>query len=228
VNDNIFHSGLYESSPGLYFCCRITIMNYNLLVFSFTVLIISLVPGLNVMLIVSQSIHGGMKSSTLSVLGIVASNLIYLLLSLFGLGVVLLKFPQLFQVIKYGGVLFTLYSAWLMLKAGFSNRSAPAEELKTDSRGRYFVQGMLTVVSNPKSFIFWVTVLPGFVNPAADILPQVGLFGVVAILIDTFVLLSYGYLAGIAAPVIQRRSKKGQYILSGLILVAVAVWLWFS
>lgn len=203
-------------------------MNYNLLVFSFTVLVISLIPGLNVMLIVSQSIHGGLKSSTLSVLGIVTSNLIYLALCLLGLGVILLKFPEVFQVIKYGGVLFTLYSAWILLKAGLSRESESTQEVKSDSSGRYFIQGMLTVVSNPKSFIFWVTVLPGFVDTNGNILGQVGFFGIVAILIDTMVLLTYGYLANAAAPFIQRRSQKGQYLISGLILVAVAVWLFFS
>lgn len=203
-------------------------MNYNLLVFSFTVLVISLIPGLNVMLIVSQSIHGGLKSSTLSVLGIVTSNLIYLVLSLLGLGVILLKFPEVFQVIKYAGVLFTLYSAWILLKAGLSRETESKEEVKSDSSGRYFIQGMLTVVSNPKSFIFWVTVLPGFVDTNGNILGQVGFFGVVAILIDTMVLLAYGYLANVAAPFIQRRSQKGQYLISGLILVAVAVWLFLS
>jgi homoserine/homoserine lactone efflux protein len=203
-------------------------MNYNLLVFSFTVLVISLIPGLNVMLIVSQSIHGGLKSSTLSVLGIVTSNLIYLVLSLLGLGVILLKFPEVFQIIKYAGVLFTLYSAWILLKAGMSREPESKEEVKSDSSGRYFIQGMLTVVSNPKSFIFWVTVLPGFVDTKGNILGQVGFFGIVAILIDTMVLLTYGYLASAAAPFIQTRSQKGQFIISGLILVAVAVWLFFS
>ena len=151
-------------------------MSYNLLLFSFTIIVISLIPGLNVMLVVSQSIQGGLKESTTSIMGIVVGNVIYFAVSILGLGAFLIKFPEAFNVIKFAGVAFTIYSAWSLLKLGFAKQTDQIDFIRSGKSGKTFVQGMLTIISNPKAFIFWITVLPGFVDRQQNILVQVGNF----------------------------------------------------
>ncbi len=202
-------------------------MDYHLLVFALTVLVISLIPGLNVVFVISQSVHGGLRSSIPSILGIVTGNLIYLGISILGLGVILAQFPEVFQVIKYGGVAFTLYNAFKLIKAGL--QPTETESNATDiQRDRQFVQGPLTIVSNPKAFIFWITILPTFVHVEKNFLFYVGVFGIMSIVIDTLVLTAYGYVAGKASTLIERRSKNFQFLISGAILALVAIWLFFS
>jgi threonine/homoserine/homoserine lactone efflux protein len=203
-------------------------MSYNLLLFSFTIMVISLIPGLNVMLVISQSIQGGLKGSTTSIAGIVTGNLIYFAASVLGLGAILMRFPEAFTVMKFAGVAFTIYSAWSLLKLGFRKETRRIDFAHTGKSGKNFVQGVLTIVANPKAFVFWITVLPGFLTPQQNILIQVGTFGVVAIIIDTTILFVYGYLASSVAPLLQQKSQKIQFIISGVILLLVAVWLLFS
>jgi homoserine/homoserine lactone efflux protein len=203
-------------------------MGYNLLLFSFTIIVISLIPGLNVMLVVSQSIQRGLKRSTASIAGIVAGNLIYFAVSILGLGALLMRFPETFKVIKFAGVAFTLYSAWSLLKLGLRKDAAQIDFVSPGNRNKDLFQGMLTIISNPKAFIFWITVLPGFVDPQQGIIIQVAVFGVVAIMIDTMILFGYGYLATSIAPLLERKSQSLQFLISGAILALVAVWLVFS
>jgi homoserine/homoserine lactone efflux protein len=201
-------------------------MDSNLIIFISTVIIISSIPGLNVMLVISQSISGGIKKSVLSIIGIVTGNILYLAVSLLGLGVFLLQFPTAFIVLKSIGVAFTLYSAYSLIKASFQKEDSTPEV--KENRRKNFVQGFLTVVSNPKSFVFWMTVLPSFINTGSkDFLSKVAFLGILAIALDTSILFGYAILSSIANRMI-KRSKKIQLLVSGLILMGVAVWLAFS
>jgi homoserine/homoserine lactone efflux protein len=202
-------------------------MDYHILVFTLTVLVISLIPGLNVLFVISQSVQGGLRSSTTSILGIITGNLIYLGISILGLGVIIAQFPEVFKVIKYGGVAFTLYNALKLVKAGLQ-QTEPTANTQVVRNEKQFLQGVLTIVSNPKAFIFWITILPTFVRTENNVLFYVGLFGIVAIMIDTFVLVLYGYVASKAATMIQSPSRNIQFLISGVILGVVGVWLFFS
>ena len=206
---------------------KIKLMDYHLLVFAFTVLVISLIPGLNVLFVISQSVQGGLKSSTHSILGIITGNLIYLCISILGLGVIVSRFPEVFNIIKYGGVAFTLYNAYKLLKAGLQRTEATSDAYVVENE-RQFLQGFLTIVSNPKAFIFWITILPTFVPSKTNFLFSVGMFGIMAIIIDTVVLAAYVFVASKAATVIQARSKNIQLFVSGIILALVGIWLLFS
>ena len=202
-------------------------MDYHLLVFAFTVLVISLIPGLNVLFVISQSVQGGLRSSTSSILGIITGNFVYLCISILGLGVLLSQFPEVFKVIKYGGVAFTFYNAFKLVKAGLQPTESTSNSYPVQSN-KQFLQGFLTIVSNPKAFIFWITILPTFVHSEKNVLFYVGMFGIMAIVIDTIVLLAYGYVATRAATLISSGSRNIQFLISGIILALVGLWLLFS
>jgi homoserine/homoserine lactone efflux protein len=138
-----------------------------------------------------------------------------------------MEFPEAFSVIKFAGVGFTVYSAWTLLKLGL-RPDASQVDFTDFGRRRNFVHGVVTIISNPKAFIFWIMVLPGFIDRSGSILLQVGIFGVVAIIIDTMILFGYGYLASSIAPFLERKSQRIQFIASGAILILVAVWLFIS
>jgi threonine/homoserine/homoserine lactone efflux protein len=202
-------------------------MDYHLLVFTLTVLVISLIPGLNVVFVISQSLHGGFRHTITSILGIITGNLIYLSISILGLGVITLQFPRLFEVIKYAGVAFTFYNAFKLVKAGLQ-RSESSSATAPVQNQQQFLQGVLTIVSNPKAFVFWITILPTFVHSQNNFLFQLGVFGVMAILIDTLVLAVYAYIASRASSLIGAGSANIQFTVSGLILGSVGVWLLFT
>ena len=88
-----------------------------LLVFAITEFLLCLTPGPAVLLVVSQSVRSGFKSSLRATAGILTGNAIYFALSALGLGALLLSSALLFQIIKWVGVLYLVFIGLKMLLA---------------------------------------------------------------------------------------------------------------
>ncbi len=54
-------------------------------------------------------------------------------------------------------------------------------------------------MSNPKAIVFFSALLPQFLNPRADIVPQVVILGLTSVSIEFSLLLGYGIAAGRAS-----------------------------
>ena len=88
-----------------------------LFVFAITEFLLCLTPGTAVLLVISQSVRGGFKSSLRGTAGILAGNAIYFALSAIGLGALLMSSATLFQVIKWVGVAYLVFVGLKMLLA---------------------------------------------------------------------------------------------------------------
>ncbi|MEX0751433.1 MAG: LysE family transporter, partial [Xanthobacteraceae bacterium] len=94
---------------------------------------------------------------------------------------------------------------------------------------RYFTRGLITNILNPKAGIFYVAVLPGFVDPSRDIITQTFFLTIFFVLVATATHVMIVTLAGTALPLLQdeRRRMVIRRTLS-LTLAGVAVWLAWS
>jgi len=63
-------------------------------------------------------------------------------------------------------------------------------------RGRAFVSGFVLQAANPKALVFFVALLPQFIDPAAHVTAQIIVLGVTSVAIELIVLLAYGACAG--------------------------------
>jgi homoserine/homoserine lactone efflux protein len=84
-----------------------------LLVFAITESLLCLTPGPAVLLVVSQSVRSGFKSSLRGTAGILTGNALYFALSALGLGALLMSSAGLFQIIKWVGVAYLIVELWL-------------------------------------------------------------------------------------------------------------------
>jgi len=201
-----------------------------LAVFALTEFLMSLTPGPAVLLVISQSVRTGFWSSVSGVIGILAGNTLYFVLSAFGLGALLVASGRLFQVLKWAGV---IYLMGLGLKMLFSP-SRPDEdpsETGSDRRRRSLMpkpaaQGLITQLSNPRAIIFFTALLPQFVTPGGNVTGQLVTLGIVSIAVEFPVLLFYGWAGGAGA----RLLAKGHFPLfldriAGGFLIAAGVTL---
>ena len=153
-------------------------------------------PGPAVLLVLSQGLARGTASSIWSNLGILAGNTMYFALSGTSLGAVLLASYELFSVIRWVGA---AYLIWLGVTA-FVGKSpvfsvSPSTGTPT-RRGRIFLNGFVLQASNPKALVFFTALLPQFIDPRASVVAQVTILAVTSVVIEFFVLLAYGALAG--------------------------------
>lgn len=123
-------------------------MTGGLLLFAATELLLCLTPGPAVLLIVSQGIRRGFRSSTHGAFGILTSNAIYFALSAAGLGALLIASKQVFDILQIAGAAYlALIGLKMLIKPGRIEEGAVEDAGAASS----YMQGVLTQLANPRS-----------------------------------------------------------------------------
>lgn len=146
------------------------------LVLAFTAMHIamSLSPGPAVLLVSTQGMARGFWAGFASSLGILAGNTVYFILSIFGLGAVLVSSALLFTVIKWTGAAYLIWIGIQTLRN--AHRAAlPERAAEVDAAGSAFRQGLVKQLANPKSVIFFSALLPQFIVPGVTGVADYGL-----------------------------------------------------
>ena len=153
-------------------------------------------PGPAVLLVLSQALSRGTGRAVFSILGIIAANSVYFILSATGVGAILLASYDLFFAIKWIGV---AYLVWLGLNEIFGTPSLsvirPGDDARTDV-WRMFRRGFILQMSNPKALVFFTALVPQFLNPHAPLALQVAILAGTSMAIEFVVQVFYAALAG--------------------------------
>lgn len=161
--------------------------------FLLTSLLVVVIPGTGTIYTVSTGLLYGWRASIAAAIGCTLGIVPHLLVSLFGLSFVV-RCPILFEALKYAGVLYLLYLAWMMWFEGssleFDSASSGA------SPAQIVFKAILLNLLNPKLTVFFLAFLPLFISsttasPIAELLTLSLVF--MAITLIVFVL--YGVLA---------------------------------
>ncbi len=132
--------------------------------FSYVIVSISiiLIPGQDMLFVLTQSIASGNKAGIQTVLGSITGTFIHTLLAAGGLSIIFQHSMVAFNILKISGVIYLLY---LSLQA-FREKPEPiGVSADKTSSGNHFRKGILMNLSNPKVAIFFLTFLPQFVDP---------------------------------------------------------------
>jgi threonine/homoserine/homoserine lactone efflux protein len=157
-------------------------------------LALCLTPGPAVLFVLSQGLRHGGRRSLWANLGILSSNTFYFLLSATGLAAVLVASHQVFTLVKWCGAAYLIYlGVRLLLAPGQSAADFPAG---TRSGWHVLRQGFVLQAANPKALLFFVALLPQFIDPSGSVGLQVGILAVTSIAIEFVVLAGYGLAAG--------------------------------
>lgn len=182
----------------------------------------SLIPGQSMLFVLSQAVWRGARSGAAALAGLQMGYIVWWLLAGLGLGTLAAAFPLAFRLLAIGGA---LYLAWLGIAAlrhsGHASADGPEEAPRPV---RYAMRdGIVVALSNPKSLIYIVALLPPFVDPARSVAPQLLLLAVVAMAID--LLLGSAYiLAGsrLAAAMARPATRRRLDVAVGMIFIAIA------
>jgi threonine/homoserine/homoserine lactone efflux protein len=162
--------------------------------FLITSLVVVLIPGTGVIYTVSTGLVQGGRASVYAALGCTAGIVPHLLATVLGLAAVMHTSALAFRVLKYAGVAYLFYVAYVTWR----DKSAFALD---GSRSRATASGLvikavLLNILNPKLTIFFLAFLPQFVEPGANqpLLPLLVLSAVfMAMTFAVFVV--YGFVA---------------------------------
>lgn len=185
-------------------------------------------PGPNMIYLVSRSITQGRRAGLVSLLGVAAGFLVYLLAAVVGLTAVFALVPAVYTTLKLAGAAYLLFMAWQAIRPGGRSPFAP-ELLPPDSPGRLFTMGLVTNLLNPKIAVLYVSLLPQFIDPSrGDVALQNLVLGLtqiaVALTMNAVWVLTAGSLAAFLAarPVWQRIQRVFMATMLGGLAVKMA------
>ncbi|MGH3735496.1 MAG: LysE family translocator [Micromonosporaceae bacterium] len=134
------------------------------LAFVITTLIVVATPGTGVIYTLSASLSGDRRASLAAATGCTLGIVPHMLATITGLAALLHASAVAFQIVKYAGVAYLLYMAWMTVRdTGTIEVEAPAAPR---SMTRVIVSGILVNLLNPKLTMFFLAFLPQFVDPA--------------------------------------------------------------
>ena len=153
-------------------------------------------PGPAILLSISNSIRFGASKVLLSSFGNICGLLILSTAAIFGLGAILKTSTTLFLVIKLIGATYLIYLGirqWRSKTNFFEDVEKESSQLKSNKR--FFVEGFLIAVTNPKAILFFTALFPQFINMQATLVPQFLIMTFTFMAISFVALTSYGLLA---------------------------------
>ena len=146
-----------------------------ILLFSITVFIASIIPGPSMLLALTHGMQHGARRTMASAAGNVAVTMVQALISIVGLGTVLMASETVFMVIKWTGAAYLVYMGLSILFSSGLGLPGPSRGSGTGEQiplGKLFLQASMVTAGNPKAIVFFTAVFPQFITPEAGYLVQ--------------------------------------------------------
>jgi threonine/homoserine/homoserine lactone efflux protein len=132
------------------------------------------IPGPNIIYIVTRSVDQGRRAGLVSALGVETATLVHVTAASLGLSALLLSSALAFTVVKYIGAAYLIF---LGLRTLFSRPSGHQEMVvEPKPLSQIYFQGVVVNLLNPKTALFFLAFLPQFVDPARGTIPEQILF----------------------------------------------------
>lgn len=183
-----------------------TLLAFTLLNMSF-----ALIPGPDVICILTNSVSRGSRAGAKVCAGIACAAMVHVTAASLGLTAFFAAVPTAFLAVKAVGAVYLVWLGWQMLRSPASLGSQPSSSAWASP----FAQGAVSNLLNPKIAIFFLAILPQFIDPALGSPGlQAAVLGGVSIISGTAVNLCTAVLGGrarqwlIARPMLFRRFQQ--------------------
>jgi homoserine/homoserine lactone efflux protein len=157
---------------------------------------LSLSPGPAVFYVVSQGVRGALRRTLPAAAGILTANGFYFALSATSLGALIASSARFFTVAKWVGAAYLIYLGIKALRSAGSMHSVALEGAGSEGGLRSVYLGALTLqLANPKALLFFLALLPQFIDPSVSVAPQMLILAATSMLPELCILTAYGWLA---------------------------------
>jgi len=140
----------------------------------------SAAPGPNAAYAVGVSLDQRLPAALMAALGFGLAGAVHVTVAATGLGSLLLASAELFHALKWLGVAYLLWLGLRRLRPGAAGTTARPERLPKTGRA-ILRRACLVSLSNPKSILAYMAILPQFVDPAAPVGRQLAILGATAV-----------------------------------------------
>jgi len=187
--------------------------------------LLALAPGPDIVYVLTRSIAQGRKAGLAAAAGFATGCIFHTLLAVLGIAALIRSSPVAFDVVRYAGA---AYLVWIGIQA---LRHASSFSLAQDggdvkALATIFRQSVIGNALNPKVTLFFLSFFPQFVNTEAGHLGwQMGLLGVVFMLVTIVVFGAVAYFAGAIGNWVRRTPAIGTRlnVFAGLTFIGLGI-----
>ncbi|MDC5331098.1 LysE family transporter [Acinetobacter baumannii] len=174
---------------------------------------ISISPGAGAIASMSSGLNYGFRHGYWNAIGLQIALLIQIMIVAAGVGVLFATTPLAFQAVKWFGVAYLLYLAYLQWTAPVKDIEIQHEK-KDKSVSALLLNGFVVNISNPKAIVFLLAVLPQFLDLSKPQWIQYLIMAATMVTIDLIVMAGY---TGLASKVLRllRSPKQQKYLNRG-------------
>jgi threonine/homoserine/homoserine lactone efflux protein len=137
----------------------------TLLAFATLTVLVAYFPGPALLYTAAQTISHGRKAGLMAMLGIHIGCYVHVFAAAFGLSAVFKHVPELYVAVKLAGALYLVWLGIGMIRPRLTAPDAPVAPPKTVRRA--LIDSFIVEILNPKVALFFIALLPQFVDPAA-------------------------------------------------------------
>lgn len=172
--------------------------------------VISISPGAGAIASMSSGLNYGFRRGYWNAIGLQLALLVQIMIVAAGVGVLFATTPMAFLVVKWFGVLYLLYLAYLQWTAKTQSIDIQTEQ-PTKSIPKLILNGFIVNISNPKAIVFLLAVLPQFLDLSKPQWIQYVIMTITMVTIDLIVMAGY---TGLAAKVLRllKSPKQQKYM----------------
>jgi threonine/homoserine/homoserine lactone efflux protein len=196
----------------------------HLLAFALLSYALIVIPGPNVLFVISRALQLGRAAGLAAVLGGQIGVYAQVMAVAFGVGALVERSVAIFTVIKLAGAAYLIYLGVQAVRHRRSLSAALEAPVIAKSTGRMLRDGFIVGVSNPKAMVFFAAVLPQFADRSAGHVPvQLLLLGAVFMAIALVSDSMWAIIAGTARSWFARSPRRLEMVggTGGLVMIGI-------
>ncbi|HEY6276664.1 MAG TPA: LysE family translocator [Streptosporangiaceae bacterium] len=200
----------------------------HVLAFALVSFVLIVVPGPNVLFVISRSLVLGRAAGVGTAVGGQIGVYAQVAAVAFGIGALVERSVALFSVIKLAGAAYLIYLGGQAIRHRRALGAALQAPVGRRSIARIVGDGIAVGVSNPKSIVFFAAVLPQFAEPSAGHVPaQMLLLGAVFMAIAVVCDSTWALAAGSARAWLARSQRRLELVggTGGLVMIGIGATL---
>jgi threonine/homoserine/homoserine lactone efflux protein len=187
-----------------------------------TMLVLAAIPSSSVLIVVSRSAASGFIHGACVALGIVCGDIFFILIAILGLSLLAESMGELFVLVRYIGGTYLLWMGVSLWRSG--NGITKADELVETSMLSSFMSGLLFTLADQKAILFYLGLLPAFVNLSSLTMIDTTAIILIALVAVGGVKIVYAYMAKRAVSLFSTRMRAGLNIMAGGLMVAIGLY----
>lgn len=200
----------------------------NVLALFGAMLVLAFMPSASVVTVAARSAASGFVHGVFTTMGIIAGDIVFILIAIYGLALLADVLGSYFVLVKYAGGAYLIWLGTVVLRsrpeAGQARRDTDASLLSS------FFAGLLLTLGDQKVILFYLGFFPAFIDLATVSSMDMTIILTIVVVAVGGAKLSYAYLADRAGLLLQKskvfkavnRVAAGVMIAVGLFLITGA------